>query len=52
MPVSSGRTVFVLGRELDGNREVVVVEDGDTYDLDYDTIGTYTDQDSRFPYEV
>lgn len=52
MATASGRTVFVLGRVLDGNREVVIVEDGDTYDLDYAAVSTYTDQEARFPYEI
>lgn len=52
MAEAEGRTVFVLGREVDGNRQVVVVEDGEEYNFDIDTITDYTDQTSRFPYEI
>lgn len=51
-----GRTVFVLGKELHGNRQVVIVEDGEEYGFEYaaieDIITPYTDQTARFPYEV
>jgi len=49
---ATARQVHVLGRELDENREVIVVESGDTYDLDYDTISTYSASDAAFPYQV
>lgn len=47
-----GRTVFVLGKELHGNRQVVIVEDGEAYDFDVSAIQTYTAQVARFPYEA
>ncbi len=50
MATSTSRTVFILGTETDGNREVKVVESGDTYDMDYAAISTYDDIDGRFPY--
>lgn len=48
----SGRTVFVLGAAITGNQEVLVLENGDTYEIDPDTISSYTAQEARFPYEV
>lgn len=51
-----GRTVFVLGKEVQGNRQVVVVEDGEEYGFEYATIENiltaYTTQTARFPYEL
>jgi len=52
MATTSGRTVFVLGREVDGNREALVVDDGKEYTLDAETIVTYSDADAEFPYGV
>lgn len=49
---TSGRTVFVLGREVDGNREAIVVEDAKEYTLDVDTILTYSDDNAEFPYSL
>jgi hypothetical protein len=52
MATASGRTVFVLGKELQGNRQVIIVESGDTYTLDPAAIETYSDDTAMFPYEV
>lgn len=52
MATTVGRTVFVLGREVDGNREAIVVDSGKEYTLDADTIVTYSDGDAEFPYGV
>lgn len=52
MATTTGRTVFVLGKELHGNRQVVIVEDGQEYNFDAATILPYTNQTARFPYEV
>jgi len=49
---ASGRTVFVLGQEVDGNREVAVVESGDEYAMDFATVATYSDGDATFPYSA
>ena len=49
---ASGRTVFVLGRELDGNRQAVVVESGQEYDLDPLAIVAYATVTARFPYTI
>ena len=46
---ANGREVFVLGREQDGNREVIIVEDGVEYAMDADTIVTYSDNTAEFP---
>lgn len=54
--IAVGRTVFVLGKEAHGNRQVVVVEDGQEYSFEYATISdiitTYTAQTARFPYDL
>jgi hypothetical protein len=47
---TDSRTVFVLGKEVDGNREVHVLESGSSYDWDPDTISTYTAGEASFPY--
>lgn len=47
-----GRTVFVLGKELHGNRQVLVVNDGEEYGVDISTAVVYTNQTARFPYTV
>jgi hypothetical protein len=47
---ATARTVFVLGTEVAGNREVLIVESGDTYDLDPATISTYEAATAEFPY--
>ncbi len=52
MPTATGRTVFVLGKEGYGNREVVVVNDGEEYNYDPSTIQAYTAQVARFPYNI
>lgn len=56
MPTAVGRTVFVLGKELHGNRQVVVVEDGQEYSFEYaaiqNIITAYTAQTARFPYDL
>jgi hypothetical protein len=46
------RTVFVLGRELEGNREAVIVESGSEYFLDPDVIVEYSDDTAQFPYSL
>ena len=46
---ASGITSFVLGREVDGNREMRTFEDGDTYDLDADLITAYSADATEFP---
>lgn len=52
MSTAVGRTVFVLGKEAYGNRQVVVVEDGDEYSFDISTMTAYTAQTARFPYSL
>lgn len=52
MPTAVGRTVFVLGKELHGNRQALIVENGEEYSVDISTMITYTDQTARFPYEI
>jgi hypothetical protein len=52
MSTAVGRTVFVLGKELHGNRQAIVVEDGEEYSVDISAKVEYTDQTAKFPYEV
>jgi hypothetical protein len=52
MAVADGREIYVLGEEDWGNREVIVVEDGQNHDLPADAEFTYADQATRFPYEL
>jgi hypothetical protein len=47
-----GRTVFVLGREADGNRVSHIVEAGAEYSVDIDAMVTYTDQTASYPYAI
>lgn len=51
--VASGRTVFVLGKELHKNRQVLIVEDGKEYSVSFEyTNAEYSAQEARFPYEL
>lgn len=52
MSTTSERTVFVLGTEVDGNREAIVIESGVEYTLDPDTIVEYSHASAKFPYSV
>lgn len=52
MSTTSARTVFVLGREVDGNREVVIVDANKEYSMNANTISEYSDADAAFPYEA
>lgn len=47
---ASGVTSFVLGREEDGNREVITYTDGQSYDLDASLIKAYSADETEFPY--
>lgn len=49
---ASGRTVFVLGKDVRGNRQAIVVESGQTYDLDPAAIVAYTSGLTQFPYTI
>lgn len=50
MATAQYRRVFVLGKELEGNREVVIVEAGEDTDLPTSAESYYTSVLSRFPY--
>lgn len=52
MATTEGRTVFVLGREVDGNREALIVDDNTEYTLDAAAIVDYSDDTAAFPYEA
>lgn len=50
---ASARTVFVLGKEAVGNRQVLIVESGKEYSVDYaTTVQVYTDATAKFPYTL
>ena len=49
---SSARTVFVLRSEDAGNRSAHIVEAGEEYTMDLDTIVEYSDATANFPYSV
>ena len=51
MSEATQRIVLVLGSEDEGNRHAVVVESGETYDIDYATVVEYDDATAEFPYE-
>ena len=44
-----GITSFVLGREVDGNREMYVFEDSQAYDLDFEDAQAYSSDETEFP---
>lgn len=46
---TSGTTSFVLGREEDGNREMITLTDGQAYDLDFEDVTAYSADASEFP---
>lgn len=53
MGTAVGTTVFVLGREQEGNREVLTFENGQDYgDLPVSAITAYTVSTTKFPYTV
>jgi hypothetical protein len=52
MATADGKTVFALGSELAGNREVVIVENDEEYSLDAAAIVEYSDDTAQFPYTV
>lgn len=50
MGIAVGTTVFVLGREVDGNREVLTFEHGQDYgDLPVSAIVAYSQDSTEFP---
>ena len=52
MSVTTEREIYRLGREVDGNREVVILEEGTTHDLPACAKFTYADVNTRFPYAL
>jgi hypothetical protein len=46
---ASGTTCFVLGRDVDGNREMYTFTDGQTYNLDAEDIKPYSADETEFP---
>lgn len=46
------REIYRLGKEEDGNREVVILEEGTTHDLPAGAKFTYDSEQTRFPYEI
>ena len=52
MSVTTEREIYRLGKEEDGNREVVVLEEGTTHDLPAGAEFTYASEQTRFPYSL
>lgn len=52
MATASGREIYVLGNEIDGNREVDIVEDGQEHDFPASAKYTYDSQKTQFPYTL
>lgn len=52
MAVADGREIYVLGKNAWGNRELKVVEDGETHDMPADAEYAYTSDLTKFPYEI
>lgn len=52
MPTASTREIYVLGKEVQGNRQVVVVEAGETHDLPSTAKYPYTNALTKFPYSL
>lgn len=49
---ADGREIYVIGKENDGNREVVVIEDGEVHDMPATAEYTYDSDLTKFPYVV
>lgn len=49
---ANARTVFVLGKEVNKNRQAIIVEAGEEYDLDPTAIVSYTSDAAQFPYTL
>ena len=47
---ATGREIYVLGQEENGNREVVIVENGEVHDLPATAEYTYASGLTKFPY--
>jgi hypothetical protein len=47
---ASGIEIYVLGKQVWGNREVVIVEDGETHDQPSTAKYTYDSDLTKFPY--
>lgn len=52
MPVAASRVIHVIGKHVHGNREMLVSDAGDTYDLPEEAVTTYDDGNTQFPYEI
>lgn len=52
MATATSRSVFVLGNHVEGNRDIRIVESGETYDIDWAALTTYDDVEARIPYEI
>lgn len=52
MATADGREIYVIGSEPEGNREVVIMEDGQEHDFPAGAEYTYASVQTRFPYEL
>ncbi len=52
MAEADGREIYVLGSETEGNREVNIMEDGESHDFPAAAEYTYASDQTRFPYQL
>lgn len=52
MATADAREIYVLGKEGWNNREVVVVENGESHDLPATAEYTYASDLTKFPYTI
>ena len=52
MSVANGREIYVIGNDSEGNREMVVEEDGAIHDMPVAAEVTYASDRSKFPYSI
>lgn len=49
---ATSREIYVIGSELENNREAVIIEAGETTDLPATAKYTYADGLTQFPYTI
>lgn len=49
---ATGREIYVIGSELENNREAVIVENGEVHDLPASAKYTYASGLTQFPYTI
>lgn len=49
---ASGREIYVIGADVNGNREMPVYEDGEVHDMPVTAEYLYSSDLTRFPYSI